>query len=214
MPVPIEIISADVLSTGLSLHPRAAEPFAIWSSRQRIFEGSRLRTEAVTAALGSRQLIATPDPDDEAAFRVLGGFEAFRFCSILKSRLVNRRVTVSVHRDIDTEFAVEMIANEIIALSVEAAGGSAETDWVRSAVRAVGRKTSEPLSGEAKWTESRLTRLIGRRSRTRESDPFSNFGAGKSPTLFQAILESADISDQKNRDHARTKLDQINGPEA
>ena len=208
MPAQIKTVSADVISTGLSLHRRAAEPFAIWASRARLLAGSRLRTEAVTAALGARQLIATPDPEDHSALHVLAGFEAFRLCSILKSRNVSRRVTVIVHQDVETEFVVEMIAREITALSVEAAGGT-EIDWVRSALRAVGRKASEPLTGEVKLTNARLNRLIGRRSQTRESDPFSAFGPSKSSTLFEAILRCAEDFDQKNRDPGQPRFDKI-----
>ena len=185
-------IRCDLVKTTLTLHPYAAEAYAIWASAPSLIPPDRMRTEALIAALEVTTLVATSDPEGRDAYVVFGGFQALKLCSMLKARGAKATVTVEVHRTVTEGEVNDRVAKEVVALVVFASQDPRQTDWVRAAVRAAGKHASRTLTGKPKWTDARLDRLIARQSRTRVSDPFAFYGPKKSPTLFAAILQQMD----------------------
>ncbi len=183
----VQTTYAELTKINLVLHPRAAEAYSIWASVPSLIRPSRARTEALKTALGSRALVAAMDPSIKGSYQVVGGFEAFKLCSVLLARGVDVRVNIVLHPVLMPDEASAIVAQEIVALALSASDEPRQTDWVRAAIRASGRKASLALTGQSKWTDAGLDRLVGRQSRSRTRDPFAYFGSRKSPNLFEAI---------------------------
>ena len=185
-----KIVQVKLSSTHLEAHPLAAEFYAIWTSRRTLVATNRIRSEAAIAALKVRTLFALSRPEATTDYRVFAGFEALELCALLKARGLEATVTVFAYSELADQDIREIVAQEMMALTLVATPGAPNTTWIPAVLKILGREAARLLADKDRFTGADFDHLISRNKRLRQKPRLRTFGPDQSPTMIKAILSS------------------------